>query len=158
MQGLLSRSEREAFTIGALVRCELDALGSLARSERVTVGGPEVRLRSRTVQTLSLALHELATNARKYGALSGESGHLSITWDTHRRGNEDRLAVDWVESGVHLPPRNNDRASGGYGRELIERALPYNLGAATRFDLTDTGLHCGIDLPIRHQMHDGEGG
>lgn len=69
VQGLLSRADDEPITIGALLRSELDALGADEVSDRITTRGPEVRLRKGTVQTFALALHELATNARKYGAL-----------------------------------------------------------------------------------------
>jgi two-component sensor histidine kinase len=113
--------------------------------------GPEnVKLRSSTVQTLALGLHELATNALKYGALSRPEGRLSISWSVQRTADEElRLEVEWRESGV-LVQRGPDEkpARMGYGRELIERALPYQLKAETTYVITPEGVHCTIALPI----------
>jgi two-component sensor histidine kinase len=146
VQGLLSRAEQEPITIGLLVRIELDALGPDVSRERADIAGPEVRLRSSIVQTLALALHELAINARKYGALSTQQGRLRIAWKVERRRNAPWLVFSWVED-------NGRRAAGppgpeGYGRELIERALPYSHGAETGYQLDETGLRCSIALPL----------
>jgi two-component sensor histidine kinase len=146
VQGLLSRAEQEPITIGLLVRTELDALGPDVRREQVDIAGPEVRLRSSMVQTLALALHELATNARKYGALSTEQGRLWIAWQLERRGNASWLMFRWIEENgrrAGAPPGPK-----GYGRELIEQALPYSHGAETRYELDETGLRCSIALPL----------
>jgi two-component system CheB/CheR fusion protein len=80
VQGLLSRADNEPITVGALVGMELEALGSDERGDKVTLAGPEVRVRKSAVQMLSLAIHELATNALKYGALATENGRLSVIW------------------------------------------------------------------------------
>ncbi|GJE27753.1 PAS domain-containing protein [Methylobacterium organophilum] len=150
VQGLLSRSEDEPITMGALIRSELDALGVSDQSHRVKASGPEVRLRKSTVQTLALALHELATNARKYGALVCEGGTLQVTWRTYADRTGRRLALEWQETG--LDRRREERSpvtkQGGYGRELIERALPYALQARTTYELGETALLCTIDLPL----------
>ncbi|MCA1941780.1 MAG: sensor histidine kinase, partial [Caenispirillum bisanense] len=112
-------------------------------------GGPDVPLRKRAVQTLSLALHELATNARKHGALSGPAGRLDVHWRIHDTvAGEHRLELDWTESGVALPAPAPAGIRRGYGRRLIERALPYSLGARTEFTLDERGLRCRIDLPL----------
>jgi two-component sensor histidine kinase len=146
VQGLLSRAEQEPITIGLLVRSELDALGPDVSREQVDVAGPEVRLRSSIVQTLALALHELAINARKYGALSTEQGRLQIAWKLERRRNAQWLVFNWVEDNgrrAAAPPGPK-----GYGRALIERALAYSHGAETRYQLDETGLRCSIALPL----------
>jgi len=102
------------------------------------------------VQALALGLHELGTNAIKYGALSQPDGCLRVHWDvdtTHPR--EPRLRVDWSEHGVAVPePLPGQPRRRGYGRELIERALPYQLQAATRYELTPEGVRCSISLPL----------
>lgn len=152
VQGLLSRSDLEPITIGMLVQTELDALGAGAIRDRVVVAGPAARLPKVTVQTLALALHELATNAHKYGALSEGSGRLSVTWRTDPADAvRPRLVLDWVEEGIESridPQGTFDRR--GYGRELIERALPYALKALTSYELGETELRCRIDLPLSH--------
>jgi two-component sensor histidine kinase len=151
VQGLLSRAEREPITIGALIRLELDALGAEAARDRIRVEGPEAALRNSVVQTLALAIHELATNARKYGALATEDGRLDVAWRVRDENDAGQwLALEWVEEGID---RAREAASptsqrGGYGRELIERALPYALGAKTSFELNGAGVRCTIRLPL----------
>jgi PAS domain S-box-containing protein len=149
VQGLLSRSEEEPITIRGLIDMELDALGALnGARERVVLDGPEVRLRHSLVQTLALGLHELATNARKHGALSHDEGLLSVTWRVvDADGEGRRLALEWTETGGAAPV-DADRPHRGYGRELIERALPYALGARTEYELGPEGVRCAIDLPL----------
>jgi two-component sensor histidine kinase len=112
----------------------------------VTLDGPKgIRLRSGTVQTLAMALHELVTNAVKYGALKQPNGHLTIRWhqETSAETGKPWLHLDWKESGVEVPRE----AHVGHGRELIERALPYQFDAQTTFALEVDGLHCTISLP-----------
>ncbi len=149
VQGLLSRAEQEPITLRALLALELDALGP-AGGERVSLDGPSVRLRPGIVQTLALALHELGTNARKYGALSGGEGRLAVRWRLSGDDEGRRLRIEWQEEGLSPPDaaRAAPGARGGYGRRLIERALPYALGAQTAYELGPTGLRCAIDLPL----------
>ncbi|GJE52922.1 hypothetical protein GOFOIKOB_5997 [Methylobacterium tardum] len=149
VQGLLSRAGDEPITMDRLIRSELDALGAADIPERVTVQGPKVRLRKGTVQTLALALHELATNARKYGALTTDSGQLRVAWRTYTDETGRRLVMDWQEIGlVRQREEQSPTKRGGYGRELIERALPYALQARTSYNLGETELLCTVDLPL----------
>ncbi|CAO4156178.1 GAF domain-containing protein [Methylorubrum extorquens] len=148
VQGLLSRSTIEPITLHALIATELDALGAWEASDRIYLDGPSVRLRKATVQTFALALHELATNARKYGALSGDTGRLSVTWRTYTEDDRMRLALHWSETEIERPREEGAAQRRGYGRELIEKALPYALDARTRYELSETALHCSIDLPL----------
>ena len=148
VQGLLSRSTIEPITLHALIVTELDALGAWEASDRIYLDGPSVRLRKATVQTFALALHELATNARKYGALAGDTGWLSVTWRTYTEDDRMRLALHWSETEVERLQDEGAAQRRGYGRELIEKALPYALDARTRYELSETGLHCSIDLPL----------
>ncbi|RED34491.1 PAS domain S-box-containing protein [Rhodopseudomonas thermotolerans] len=148
VQGLLSRAAQEPITIAALVRVALDALGAFDRS-RATISGPDVPLRNSSVQTLALALHELATNARKYGALSVSDGRLDVTWQVRRLAAGRHVELAWIEHG--RGPERADRPdprNHGYGRKLIERALPYALSATTTFELRDNGVRCTISLPF----------
>ncbi|MHB2210885.1 sensor histidine kinase [Methylobacterium sp. CM6257] len=150
VQGLLSRSDQEPITLRALIETELAALDTSAMRERIRIDGPAVRLRKVTVQTFALALHELATNALKYGALIAENGRLSVTWRAYAADGEGRrLLVEWVEEGiVRRQGSPGEPNRGGYGRELIERALPYALKARTCYRLGETALHCSIDIPL----------
>jgi len=155
VNGLLSRlNERDRITFSELIRTELSGLGitdTLGHAGQVSLHGPEnVRLRSSTVQTLALGLHELATNALKYGALSRPEGRLSIRWSLKRPATGDRrLQVEWREDGISVQLGPNDQpVRKGYGRELIERALPYQLQAETNYAITRDGVHCIISLPL----------
>jgi len=152
IQGLLSRLEPDdRVTFDELIRTELGAMGMLdqdGHGERVTIDGPEgVRLRSSTVQTFALALHELATNAAKYGALKQQGARLSVRWHM-LNGDDPRLRVEWSERGVEMPKPGMAPTGTGYGRELIERALPYQLDAQTTYELGEDGVRCTITLPV----------
>ena len=154
VQSLLSRGERETIDLRDLVDSELSAhLGGGMAPERVEMTGPGVILGATAAQALGLALHELTTNAVKHGALSQPSGRLSVRWDRDRRGPEDAVTLEWQESGVTLPA--GEPARKGYGRELIERALPYQLRAATRLEFRPSGVYCAITVPITEsdRMH-----
>jgi PAS domain S-box-containing protein len=144
-QGLLSQFGSDTAEIGALVQAELAAHVE-ARPPKVLVSGPEVHLSSQQVQNFTLALHELTTNAVKYGALRDGAGRLAITWAVSRNEKGRRLALTWTESGVDLQPEKMERR--GYGRELIERGLSYALRGRTEYVLGEGGVRCRIELPI----------
>lgn len=150
VQALLSRlTDHDRVNFDELIDAEITALDGAARE--VTAKGPKgVRLRSSTVQTLAMALHELATNAIKYGALSQPGAKLDIRWSVQRDLEDAHpwLHVDWRETGVSMPQEYADPQHGGHGRELIEHALPYQLDAKTSFVLHSDGVHCTILLPI----------
>ncbi len=155
VQGLLSRlSDDERVTFDSLLDAEMAALDGEAAA--VTRDGPKgVRLRSSTVQTLAMALHELATNAVKYGALGTAGGRLSIAWSV-APGEDDGpwLHIDWHETGVAMPAAGRAPLGSGEGRELIEHALPYQLGARTSFVLGADGVRCRIAIPISRHCGD----
>ena len=67
---------------------------------------------------------------------------------TETRDAGRRLALEWIEDGAAVTGDARHRVETGYGRELIERALPYSLGATTRFELRPDGVRCSIDLPL----------
>lgn len=149
VQSLLSRlDEHDRVTFDELIHTELSAMnGGL---ERISLHGPAgVRLRSSTVQTLAMAIHELATNAVKYGALGQPQASLTIQWQLlpGAEGEAPNLSIDWRESGVQMP-RGERQGRSGQGRELIERALPYQLSAQTTYELGADGVHCTILLPV----------
>jgi PAS domain S-box-containing protein len=149
VQGLLFRmKDDDRVTFDELIETELSAQSVHAgEGAPVTLDGPRgVPLRSRTVQTLAMVLHELATNAIKYGALKHPNGHLAITWRLETRNGDKRwLQLDWKESGVDMRPIPRRV---GQGRELIEKALPYQFDAQTTYALEADGVHCTIGLPV----------
>jgi two-component system CheB/CheR fusion protein len=152
-QGLLSRRGEAKVTFNDLLTQELAAHVDLAEDgapAQVTLTGPpDIPLPSSIVQTLSLGLHELATNATKYGALATSEGHLHVQWHVEVREGTPLLGIEWVESGVAAMPEPGAAPVGsGYGRELIESALPYQLGARTTFAFGTDGIRCTIEVPI----------
>jgi two-component sensor histidine kinase len=147
-QGLLFRiKEGGRVTFDELLNSELAAQSiPVGDDERVTIDGPAgVRLRSGMVQTLAIVLHELASNAIKHGALKQPNGHLTVRWrqEISAENGKPWLHLDWKESGVAMP----SEAGTGKGKELIERALPYQFGARTTFALEADGVHCTISFP-----------
>ena len=146
VQGFLSRSSAYAVSLADVVQAELVAAGDGA-SGRVTVEGPAVELPGEGVQVVALALHELATNAVKYGAIAQASGRLSVTWRVEGSDGAGRLVIDWRESGVAMPGGGRPPARRGYGTELITEALPYQLNAETELEFAPGGVRCRIALP-----------
>jgi two-component system CheB/CheR fusion protein len=96
-----------------------------------------------------MALHELMTNAAKYGALKQPKGRLTVRWRQEILVESGRpwLHLDWKESGVEMPPLDAKPPGRGQGRELIERVLPYQFDAQTTFAIEADGVHCTISLP-----------
>jgi two-component system, chemotaxis family, CheB/CheR fusion protein len=149
-QGVLARSDSGLVDLEEIIRDEMTAVA--AREEQIAVEGPSVRLRQEAAETFALALHELTTNALKYGALSEPAGRLAVTWRVIHTGHGERLSLEWRESGVRAldvrPARN------GFGRELIERGLPYELGANTSLEFARGGVRALIEVPLTDRIAD----
>lgn len=111
--------------------------------ERISYSGPTLMLGSQPAVHLALVLHELATNARKYGALSVTSGRLSVKWEVQSNGGRN-LLLEWKESGG---PNVTAPATGGFGTTLIERTLQTHGGQAT-LHYGVNGVTCKLKLPI----------
>jgi two-component system CheB/CheR fusion protein len=151
VQGLLSHlATGERVMFDDLLHAELTAHGAAdGMGSKVTLDGPSnIALKSGSVQTIALVLHELCTNAVKYGALEAPSGHLTIRWHVQAGPRSPRLYIEWLESGVPMPTPDAAPGGSGYGRELIEKALPYQLQAKTSFEFGPDGVRCTIDIPI----------
>lgn len=152
IQALLARVDHQDIDLCTLVAAELAAhhrAGDATEAEdKVVVDGPPVVLPAGSAQALGLAFHELVTNAVKHGALARPSGRLIITWRIERDGSEPRVVLDWRESGVAIAATGPERRR-GYGSELIERALPYQLGAETKLEFGPDGVSCVIAVPVR---------
>lgn len=136
---LLTQSRWEGVLIDALIHEELDAYK--AEQPNYSLDGPELALAPKIALSLSLALHELATNAVKYGALSVASGHVQISWTFDAvKGVE----LSWRESGgptVTTPKRR------GFGSTLIERALAMETAGSSKLIYEPSGVACVITLP-----------
>jgi two-component sensor histidine kinase len=141
---LLSRGHWEGVRLADLVHNELAAC---AREGNVRVQGPEVLLSPETTQPIAIVLHELVTNAAKYGALTTPQGCISVRWDWRRDADSTgRLLLDWVETGG--PPVVNP-SQPGYGTSAIRDLVPYELGGTVNLHFDAEGLRCTIELPSK---------
>jgi two-component sensor histidine kinase len=112
--------------------------------EAVVMGpSPDVELGPRTIMSLSLILHELATNAAKYGSLSVPAGQVQVSWQLEEQNSQIRLR--WVESGG---PPVTPPTKAGYGTELIQSATTYNLGGQVELNYPPAGLEAEIVIPL----------
>ena len=110
----------------------------------VEVDGPPALLDARAFAVLALVLHELATNAAKYGVLSGQDGRLAVRWRYELEGD---CAIEWRESGGP-PVTPPDRP--GFGTQLIKRSIPFDLGGRVRLDYLPDGLHATFHIPATY--------
>lgn len=155
-----SRSADGSVLLEDLVRDEM--VSAIAdQIAKVNVSGPEVNLTPKMAEILGLAFHELTTNALKFGALYFSSGTLSVSWRVNPdQGAGQRLTIIWSEQGVPTVPLSPSRR--GFGSELIEEALPYQLGVESRLEFRGGGVLCTIDVPLAEQdilpRANGEGG
>jgi PAS domain S-box-containing protein len=114
-------------------------------SERFHIEGPNLALSPKAATSLALALHELAPNAAKYGALSSPAGQVSLAWRLDGDGAERRVRIEWRESGgplVSAPARQ------GFGTRLVQRGLAGELHATVNLDYAPTGLVCTVVAPL----------
>jgi len=122
-----------------LERVLLPYASSPART--VIVPGPAIKLKPRTIMSLSLVLHELATNAAKYGALSVLGGQVQVSWQIEEA---NRLRLKWEESGG---PQANPPAETGFGTHLIQSTMTYSLGGQVVQDFASEGLRAEMVFP-----------
>jgi two-component sensor histidine kinase/CheY-like chemotaxis protein len=140
---LLAQSRWEGVNIQTLVREELAPFSRIG-ANRIQLNGPPLRLRPTASQALALALHELATNGAKYGALSVENGTLEVSWRIIDADGGRSLELQWQESGgppVRPPSRE------GFGSTVVRTSVERQLAGAIEFDWAPNGLRCRIVVP-----------
>jgi two-component sensor histidine kinase len=138
--GTEAHSERT--TVQALVRTILQPYDDDSSRCRIVVSGPDLPVGAQAVTSLALALHEIATNAAKYGALSLPSGSLRVGWET--QGSDFHL--EWEEIGgplIDVPPQ-----AGGFGSVLTERSIADQLGGGIERDWRRDGLKLKLIVPL----------
>jgi len=109
---------------------------------RTQIDGPSVMLNPESAQAMAVALHELATNAAKYGALSGAKGQVRVEWSRAAHG---QLALRWAETGG---PPVNPPSRKGFGTHMMEAMIRGHEGGDVRLDWRAEGLVCEITLPM----------
>ena len=140
---LLVRESWYGASLGELIRSQLG--GYLDGStNQVSMDGPAIALKPEAAQNLGLALHELAVNAAKFGALSVPNGRVSITWNRRESNHDNSVELDWRE---RLGPKVKLRRKKGFGSMVIERNLARALDAEVNLEFDPNGLHCHIVIP-----------
>jgi two-component system CheB/CheR fusion protein len=147
VQSAVTRSPDRGIDLKGLIADELLAHAA-HEGEQVRITGPDVALRPKAAESISLAVHELTTNAVKHGALVNPDGRISIDWTMN--GDGSALAFSWKEAtgdGELAKPSRH-----GFGMELLTRVLPYDLNARTMVEFSDRGLRFTMDLPLDNVM------
>jgi two-component sensor histidine kinase len=183
VQAVVSSTARTAQTIAEFREAVTDRIGSLAKThtllvnnawggaalqdilwaelapyetgqDRVRLRGPELHVPDDVALAFGMAVHELTTNAAKYGSLSLPTGRLDVTWSVHGHGAERRLLLEWKETDgppVQPPQRR------GFGSMLLERVLGRQLQGDVRIEYLPQGLQVRVDAPLpQHRPEGGE--
>jgi PAS domain S-box-containing protein len=143
-QDLLVRNDWRGVDVGDLVRAQLAHFADLV-GVRIEVAGPQLRLNAAAAQAIGLALHELATNAGKYGALSASAGRVDVGW----RLDGDVFAISWRERGgppVSPPQRR------GFGSTVIASMVKLSVGGDVELDYGGTGLTWRLTCPAANAL------
>ena len=147
-QAMVTRDPEGGVDLEYLVVEEM--LGYNAREgEQLRVSGPPVRFQPKAAETFALAIHELATNAIKYGALSRPTGKVDVSWRLDDSVNPIELILDWQERGG---PRIERPQRKGFGTELLEKTLAFELKGKTMLNYDPSGLHCTIAIPLNRRV------
>jgi len=136
---LLSSTRWEGADLGKIVEEEMAPYHASHR-QRVITSGPAVILLPATAQAVALALHELATNAAKYGALSTETGTLHVRWKI----GDDALVLDWAETGG---PPTAEPARLGFGLTIVRSSIEAQFRGGVSYDWRPEGLRCRLSIP-----------
>ena len=139
---LLTRSEWGATPIRAVVEAELAPYARELGPE-IVMEGPDIELAPNDALSLGLAIHELATNAAKYGSLSAHNGRLSIRWE---RAEGEKANIEWIEAGGPPVPAERGR---GFGMDLIEKIVAHELRNPVEITFDPDGVKCRLVVPVR---------
>ena len=139
---LLSSRRWQGVSLTELVRREL---APYATRDNTEINGPDILLKPEAGQAMAVVLHELATNAAKYGALSTKAGRVSIRWDRHLNGHpRSHLVFEWQEIGG---PPVVALGKSSYGTSTIRDLIPYEFGGTVDLVLGPEGVQCRLELP-----------
>jgi two-component system CheB/CheR fusion protein len=143
VQDMLMRAPADGIDLEEMVHGEL--LAQAAPASRYRAIGPDTRIGREAAMPLALALHELTLNALLHGVLGEPTGELDVSWDHEDGGGQKRLRLLWAERGV--AKQRHPPTLKGFGLELLERTLPYELDACTRIEWPQQGVQIEILLP-----------
>lgn len=146
-QDLLMRGAQGWADLHEVVAFELAAHG-WQEDGRLSITGPDVTLTREQTQAIAMVIHELATNALKYGAFARARGRLDIVWTV---GGQACLELEWRESGVEINERPKER---GFGTGMIESSVKHTLGGDSCLAFEETGVVCRIRFPLDPEMEE----
>jgi PAS domain S-box-containing protein len=149
-QDLLVNSQWKGVDLKALITSQLPHYTSLV-GDRLHLVGPAVRIAASAAQNLGMALHELATNAAKYGALSNDSGKVAIAWNVTGPEDDRRFALSWFESDG---PPVTQPARQGLGSYIVTRLLKHSLNAEVTLDYASEGLRWTVSAPAKSVLEE----
>jgi two-component sensor histidine kinase len=147
---LLSRTEKNAVSINELLAQEMAAHGAVD-GENLTQRGPALLISAKQAQALSLAFHELATNAVKYGALSVDDGKIDISWKTEFSEARRQLCIRWRETGITIEREPQRR---GFGSDILEKTIPPLLDGRFERTFHRDGIECLIVMSLKRSEDD----
>ena len=147
---LLLSDEERAVSFAHVLRSELGAFDD-GSHERIVLSGPRVPLTSQLAVSLGMAIHELTTNAAKYGSLSVYGGKVEVNWSVTIGATRRTLSFDWVES--RGPPVTQPQRQ-GFGSRLLAYVLPGQIQARSRIDFASNGVRVHCELPLPAETHD----
>jgi two-component sensor histidine kinase/integral membrane sensor domain MASE1 len=148
---LLSAARWQGISVLELVRRELAPYATKGNTD---INGPAVMLKAEAGQAMGMVLHELATNAAKYGALSAQNGRVSIRWEHRLNGHpRSHLALEWREVGGPsvVAPENS-----GFGTSTIRDLIPYEFGGTVDLAFAPSGVGCRLELPANWLTYSNE--
>jgi len=140
----LSVNRWQGVDLAELVHGEL---APCMRNGNTLIDGPAIDVSADSVQTVAIVLHELTTNAAKYGGLSNASGRISVRWHWQPNGGaRDGLVFEWCETGG---PSVVAPSAPGYGTSVIRDLIPYELGGTADYVLAADGVRCKFEIPAK---------
>ena len=144
VQSAISRYPGRGVDLGSLVADELVSFG-VRLDGQATIEGEAIRLREKPAGLVGLVFHELAVNSLTFGALAAE-GQVHIGWRREAEGSASNLRIEWAEDKV-VPGTLARQPRRGFGSQVLEEAVAYELAGSTQIDLSENGLVCTIKLP-----------
>jgi PAS domain S-box-containing protein len=142
---LLSQGQWQGVRVADIVRHQL---APYATDANMTTGGPDITLTAAASEALGMVLHELVTNASKYGALSIPDGRVSVSWERRNSGDAATSLIVWRETGG---PPVSAPTQYGYGTSLICDLIPHELGGTVDLAFSSEGVCCTIGLPLKRR-------
>lgn len=151
VQAAVTRDPLAGLDLETLVADTLLA-ASAREGDQLSIKGPPVLLVAKAAETIGLTLHELTTNALKYGALWQPGGHIAVCWTLETMPGSDAaiLALEWIESGLALSGAEPERS--GFGTELLSKSIGYDLNAHVEREFRKSGVRYLIRIPATAQI------